>query len=508
MSYKLSDSVVLAKNISLNIFTQVFLLIVSIVSIPVLIRQIGDEKFSIVLMSWTIIGYFNSLDLGVGRAVSHYVSKYLAIGEKQKVYGSIWVGLLISLIWGFTIIIFTFFFSKATASLIFQVTTVNYSEIENIIKLTTYGAPFVLMQSVLRAYLMSFQRFDYVNVVQGVSAVVQWISSLIVSYLSSSITLIITITIFIRILTTLYLFIYVWLISSDIFEYFSVDKTLAVDIVRFGIWIGISQVISFMLIYSDRFFISSMLSTKMVVYFIIPSEIVNRILYLIPGSFGLVLFPAFTERITLDINKAYVLYKHSLKYMFVLMLPLIFLLFFLSEKILELWVGVEFAYHSAFAFKVLLIGLIFSSISQIPLTIIQSLGRPDVITKFQLLQLPIYVLMCVLFIPEFGINGAAFAYLGRVLIETVLSFYYSRKIFKGFDSAILPFSQTIYLSGVLLLLDLGISYLYLNIFISAIIYLFISFAFWFLSYRLIFDEEDRIFIARVLDILIKKLLVR
>jgi len=499
--YRPAPSFLLAKNVLLNILFQFFLALISICVIPILVNKVGDEKFSIILLSWTIIGYFNSFDLGIGRAVSHYVSKYLAINKKFEIYGLLWSALLISLLWGLTIIVGIVIFSRDMVNLIFKLSISSYDEVNNVLKLIAFGSVFVLMQSVLRSYLMSFQKFNYINLIQSFAALLQWLGSLITAYLGFDVLVIVAITVIIRILTTFVFFISVKAVSRDIFKYIFVTRETLKKLIEFGIWVGISQMIGFILIYADRFFISSMISTRMSTYFVVPSEITTRILYLIPGSFALVLFPALTERATLDVNQTHIFYNRLLKYLYVIMYPLSLTLFFGASEILNLWVGDDFVIYSASVLKILSIGLFINSIAQIPLTAIQSLGRPDITTKFQIIEFPIYIVLCILLIPKFGINGAAIAGLIRVLIESFLSFSYMVKFFKNFNFKIISygFNRMTYLSFSLLILYVIVSNLGFGEFTKLFIYLGLTFAFWIVNYHLTFDNEDKTMILKMRD---------
>ncbi len=502
--YEPANSFILAKNTLYNILAQVFLTFVSIVFIPILIHKVGEEGFGIILLSWTIIGYFNSLDLGIGRAVSHYVSRFRVLNKKIEIYGLIWSALLISLLWGSFIVINVFIFSKSIANLLFKLSLSSYNEVENVLKLIAFGSIFILIQSVLRANLMSFQRFDYINLIQSIAALLQWFASLILAYLGFGVFTIVSVTVLIRALSTVVFFIFVKAVSRDIFKYIFVSKASIVELIKFGVWIGISQFVSFILIYADRFFISSIISTRMATYFIIPSEITTRILFLIPGSLTLTLFPALTERILIDINQAYILYMRSLRYIYVLMYPLTLTLFFVAPEVLELWLGKDFAAHSSLVFKVLLIGLFINSISQIPLTMIQSMGRPDIITKLQVFEFIIYVPLCILLVYKFGINGAAFANLIRISIEASFAFTYIAISFKNFKlkTPLLEITKEIYLSFFWFILYTIVSHLKFKINIILFVYLVLTTAFWVVVYILIFDGEDKKMVLKIRDVIL------
>ena len=63
------------RNVLINICGVVFPMLFGLVAIPFLLEQLGREKFGILTMAWVLIGYFGLLDLGLGRALTQYISR-------------------------------------------------------------------------------------------------------------------------------------------------------------------------------------------------------------------------------------------------------------------------------------------------------------------------------------------------------------------------------------------------------------------------------------------------
>ena len=56
----------LARNTALNLVGQVGPAVVGLAAVPVLLRGLGAERFGVVLLTWTLIGYFGLFDFGIG----------------------------------------------------------------------------------------------------------------------------------------------------------------------------------------------------------------------------------------------------------------------------------------------------------------------------------------------------------------------------------------------------------------------------------------------------------
>jgi hypothetical protein len=67
-------------------------------------------------------------------------------------------------------------------------------------------------------------------------------------------------------------------------------------------------------------------------------------------------------------------------------------------------------------------GVFLNSLAQVPLALVQGVGRPDLTAKLHLLELPLYVLGLWWLISTFGIVGAAIAWTLRVGLDAAVLF--------------------------------------------------------------------------------------
>ena len=54
------------KNVAINFFGLVLPTFVSLVTVPSYIKLLGVERYGVISLVWTLIGYFGILDLGMG----------------------------------------------------------------------------------------------------------------------------------------------------------------------------------------------------------------------------------------------------------------------------------------------------------------------------------------------------------------------------------------------------------------------------------------------------------
>ena len=84
---------------------------------------------------------------------------------------------------------------------------------------------------------------------------------------------------------------------------------------------------------------------------------------------------------------------------------------------LTVWLSPTFAQKSIVVVLILLVGVYFNGLSQIPYTLVQSQGKPKLTALFHLVELAIYIPLIWILVKYFGLVGAAFAWIIRVIID-------------------------------------------------------------------------------------------
>ena len=80
----------------------------------------------------------------------------------------------------------------------------------------------------------------------------------------------------------------------------------------------------------------------------------------------------------------------------------------------------QFAFHSSLALQVLSCGIYVNSLAVIPYTALQAGGRADITAKLHIAELLPHLAVLIVSIHLWGINGAAFAWCLRVVVDTAL----------------------------------------------------------------------------------------
>jgi O-antigen/teichoic acid export membrane protein len=110
-----------------------------------------------------------------------------------------------------------------------------------------------------------------------------------------------------------------------------------------------------------------------------------------------------------------------------LLFPLVMACVLFPRELLTLWLGADFAGHSAMVLRLLALGMFLNGMAQVALAFMQSSGRPDLGARLHVLELPFYLVAVWWLIARFGIEGAAVAWLARVAVDAVVLFWMARR---------------------------------------------------------------------------------
>lgn len=196
----------------------------------------------------------------------------------------------------------------------------------------------------------------------------------------------------------------------------------------FGSWLTVSNILSPVMVYLDRFLIGSIASVASVAYYSVPFDAVTK-LWLVPSSLEGVLFPAFSEAEALkDKQRVGRLYQRSIAASIALLFPVVLGVVLFAPEGLRLWVGESFAVHSSAVLQILAIGVFTNSLAHLPYSLLQASGRPDLTAKLHLTEAPFYGLLLFYGVRMLGIEGAALAWTLRLSIEAGILFFILRRL--------------------------------------------------------------------------------
>ena len=418
------DKKIIVKNISWNFVGSILPLIAAIFSIPILIKHLGVEYFGIFTLALMVIGYFSLFDVGIGRALTKFVSVEIGTGNSEKIPIIVGTGLFLMFLFSIIGLIISIAISSWMVKSVLIVPIDLQEETIKIFYLLSISLPLIIITSGLRGVLEAYQRFALLNIINIPMGVFNFIAPLAVLPFTNSLFPIVVVLVIGRLLGLLILAISCYRVMNVPIRHVIIQQKLIMPMLRFGGWMTVTAIIGPIMVYADRFLIGTVITIAILAYYTTPYEMITK-LWIIPSAIIRVLFPVFAMSYIKDKERMSSLYFKSMKYIFLIMFPVAIIIVTFANELLTFWLGSVFANKSYMILQILTIGVLVNSISQVPYTMIQSIGRPDITAKLHFIELPFYLIIVWFMVDFYGIVGAAIAWTLRIIIDTILLFWFS-----------------------------------------------------------------------------------
>jgi O-antigen/teichoic acid export membrane protein len=406
------------RNSALNLFGLVLPLVVAILAIPPLMRGLGAERFGILTLAWAAIGYFNLFELGLSRALTQAVAHRLGIDKVDGLPVIVWTSLVVLLGLGALAAIVL---ASATPILVTRVLNVpEHLRREAILSfyILATSLPLVLMAAGMRGIMEAHQHFGMVNALRIPLSAFTFVGPLLVLPFSRSLVPSVVVLIVGRVIGCIAHLV----VCVRRYDYMRavprVRLASIVALLRFGGWTTVTNIVSPLMVYMDRFLIAAILPIAAVAHYVTPYEVVTKFM-VIPGAILGAAFPAFAATFASNRERMAHLYDRSQRTVVLMLFPLVLVTIALAHEGLRIWMGGALPPESATVLQWLALGIFINSIAYAPLAALQSAGRPDLIAKLHLLELPFYAVAIWFFARSLGLVGVAIAWTLRVTIDTL-----------------------------------------------------------------------------------------
>lgn len=402
-------------------------LVVAIFAIPLLIEGLGTDRFGVLTLAWVLIGYLSFFDLGLGRALTKLVAEKLGAGEEEEIPGLIWTALFVMFFLGLGVTIVVALLLPWFVLDVLKIPPALEADTLKAFYLLAFFVPVVILGVGLRGVLEAHQRFDLANAVRIPLGIYVFLAPLFVLPFSQNLFPVVGILVAGRLIACLVQLLLCFQVVPSLRGGILLQWAMVGPLVRFGSWMTVSNLVSPLMVYLDRFFISAFVSVAAVAYYATPHEVVTKLL-LVSGSLIGVLFPAFSTSFVQDRTRAALLFGRGVKYTFIALFPIVLVIVTLADDGLRLWLGDEFAQNSTAVLRWIAVGVFIHSLGRVTYVLIQGVGRPDLTAKLHLVELPIYLVGLWWLINTNGIVGAAIAWVARMAVDAMIMFAMARRL--------------------------------------------------------------------------------
>lgn len=439
----------IAMNTLINLTGQLLPLLVGMVTIPMLIKGLGIERFGVLTLAWMFIGYFSLFDLGLGRALTQIVSNRSGNEEAMGLPGLVWSALAVMAIVGVAGSVVAGLLSPVLIAKVFKMSDPLRQESLLAFYFLAASIPIVVLSSGFVGILAAYQRFDLINAVRLPLGLATFVLPLLMLPFSSSIAYITLLLALSRLASCLVQYGLCLRVIPGLGKERRFMPEALKPLLGLGGWMTVTNIIGPLMVYLDRFVIGAVISVTAVAHYATPYEIVTK-LWIVPSALAATLFPAFAANQTGDPGRTVQLLSKGIAAIFVMTFPIVLVLVTFSQEGLTLWLGKDFADKSTLVSQWLAVGVFINCLAQVVFALVQGRGRPDLTAKIHLLELVVYLPLLGWGLQRYGIVGAAAAWTCRAALDGALLLWITQRLIPVARNVAVAVSGSVIVASVLL----------------------------------------------------------
>jgi len=432
MQPSLTSGRLLVRNSALNLAGKLVPMALAIVTMPYVIQHLGDDRAGIFQLCWILLGYFNLFDFGFGRALVKFASERLAMGNADEIPD--WSVTVNRILWRISmplVLVMVFVLpavmgreGSIPSEFIFEAQLAG-------IGIALY-IPFLLTFFSHIGILETWQRFDIINRYQIIYGILWYLLPVVAILFTQRIDILVGILLLLRMLH--------WMIIRWHAQLLLSDKPKGVyrsdywpDLLKFSKWIVVINSVALVMTNIDRLIIYWALSSAAMAWYNTPFDVVLKVT-IIPMAFAGVLFPAIAHASGSDTGRARYIYDGYRNVTMMVVYPLCAFLVFFAYELLSIWLGLSmdadrvavFLVQSTLPMQLFAIGVFANSVALIPNSYLQSSGRPDLIAKLHLIEMPLFLFALWYAIVNYGLPGVAAVVAIRMIIDALALLWLAR----------------------------------------------------------------------------------
>jgi O-antigen/teichoic acid export membrane protein len=369
-------------------------------------RYLGAENYGILSLAIAFISLFGVFtDIGLGQLTVREVARDKSLAAKYLSNVSFLRLFLVVLAYGLVLIC---------------VHLLNYPEFTTkVIYVVAVSMVLSAFAGMLNSIFQAFEKMEYVSISSILSNIVLLSGALFA--ISHGLNVMAFAVIYLLSGVVVLLFSIIIIIHLGIKPKFECDFEFIKDVFKRALPFGIGTLFFVYYLWIDRVILSVMLNETMVGYYSAAYTLVNALSF-IPNAFTTSLFPIMAYYFKNSDKSLNTIYRIGIKYMYMLALPIAVGTSLLGSNIIDIIYGPGFI-MSAQALKVLIWAEFFVYIDVLLSQMMYSINRERVTMIYAGVGTALNIILNIIFIPRFGLAGAAAATLATEIWFFAIAYY-------------------------------------------------------------------------------------
>lgn len=426
LASRLTSDKQLKKSMLINLFTKMLPIAVGILITPVLMSVLGNERFGVIQIYWTIVGFSTVFDFGLGRALTQLVAKSIAKQEHEQLGSTVWTIITLMVVLSVAFML-TLLAGTETIVHYINVSPEYFQEACRAFRWLVMSLPLLIVFIALTGILEAFQRFWDTNLQRYPILFFNFIAPVLLLKWYPHLDWMMMMVVVGRIIALAIAFNSVSKCFPHFWQKMTWDSTYLKGLFQFGSWTTVSNLVRPFMLYQDRLFLANWLSPAITVFYTTPYDMLTK-QSLLAESVLNVLFPAFGTTFVQNPQKARGMYLKALLMMAGGFGALAVLVALLAKPLLSVWLSPEFAEKSYVLTMILAFVHGLACVGLVPLSMVQASGRSDITAKVLLCQFPFYLAALWYGVHQFGLIAAPSILLLRLMVDITLMHFQAMRL--------------------------------------------------------------------------------
>lgn len=201
----------------------------------------------------------------------------------------------------------------------------------------------------------------------------------------------------------------------------NIKKSSIVQFIDRSKYVGVTNILSLVMTYSDRFLIASFVSIAAMANYVIAYDTVTKV-WLVMGALSSAILPRLASENRANrsnLNDKSVIHQVRLLIVVACIAPCVAIALF-ANVIFELWLGAAYNAETSSIAMFLALGVALNCMTQLNFNLLQINGGERHGVALQIMNLSAWGIFCLAFVPIYGVLAAAAAFLARMILDSVL----------------------------------------------------------------------------------------
>jgi O-antigen/teichoic acid export membrane protein len=404
-----------SRHTSYNLIGAVIPIAISLVTVPIYLHLVGTDRYGVLAIAWLLLGYFGLFDLGLGRATSFRIAALKTATAEDRA-STFWAALAVNAAMGLVGGAVLWAVATAFFGQVFKVDAALRAETLAAVPLLAASVPLATVSGVLSGAIQGRERFLEINMISVVSTALFQLLPLGIAWrFGPNLVWLLSASVGARLLSTTALgyFCYVEFVSGNPLR---TNRAEVGVLLKYGGWVTFSAVFGPILNMLDRFVIGGLFGATAVTHYTVPVQLAGRTA-IVSYALNSAIFPKLSAAEPRE--QSLLLENGLLSFAGLLSLPFLGAIYLIGP-FFHIWVKQALGPEAPLIGRILVAAMWTNGLGSLALTKLAAAGRPDVVTRIQLIQIPLYLPLLYFGLHFMGITGAALAAAIRLVTESLV----------------------------------------------------------------------------------------